>query len=243
MCCDANRNRQKDAHGNAALDVVLFLPLALFFLFVVTDGGLTLVQQAELRDSVRAGLHAEYASASPFLLTRDGSDLLSEVDTTAARNLAEHLADELYSRIAPSSETSPRRGVEVSIFLLEIDPKTGALLQASPKRVATSYQPGNSFPQSAIVSSYPYKSREDYLKEELIDPDKEASIYAQNLGPVYQLNGEVNSDLRYASKAAVVYVEVRAVVQGINAEFSKSALGRFYGFQLQHLQPLRSSVN
>ncbi len=229
--------------GNAALDVVLFLPLALFFLFVVTDGGLTLIEQAQLRDSIRAGLHAEYASEIPLTLTADLDQSGSAVNRTAAVALAQHLADELNSRINPDPQSSSRRGVEVSIFAIEVDQQSGKLKLNTLERVATEFQPGNGFPPSSIITDYPYVSSENYLEQNLGQARDQGASFSQPLGPVYLSSGELDLTKRFAGRTLLVYVDVRAVVSGVNAAFAESALGRFYGFQLQHLQPLRLAGN
>ncbi len=241
MFFDAKTSVTGVEKGNAAIDIVLFMPLALFFLFAVTDGGLTLVEQARMRDSIRAGLQTEYDSEQGFALRSRSNAFEKSLSARDAQDLAEHLASSLQAQVQRAQSESPTEAVEVSIFSLRVNPETGNLLPSSAERIATAFGSGSGFPQSALIEGYPYRSRADYIREKL---NAEApSVYAEPLGTVFLSTGEVDSSKRFVEQVFLVYVDARAVVTGINPSFAESALGRFYGFQLQQLQSLRSAVS
>jgi hypothetical protein len=234
--------------GNGLLDVILFMPIGLFFLFAVTDGGLHLVERAAIQDAIRAGLHTEYDTEREFSVVRYSESNEIELDRDEARALAQHFVEEIRNNFSfvtyrAHDEAAPTRSVGVSVFAVDVDPRVGRLYGNAVELLAEEYSTADGFPASSMVSGYPYISRSDYVAAQLAaEADSEASQFAQPGGNVFFDDGQLNVSHRYLSKAILVYVEVRAVTSGTNQAFVKNALGSLYAVQYQQLQSVRSTL-
>ena len=64
--------------GNAILEMVLFVPLALFFLFIAIDAGLSLTQRAGVQDAFRSGVNSLPLFAKEHGASTQTTDLVAQ---------------------------------------------------------------------------------------------------------------------------------------------------------------------
>ena len=244
MCLvDRQKGSTGSVAGNAALDIVLFLPIALLFLFVVVDAGLLYVERSAVTDAVRAGLHAEYGSERPFQVLVQSLEGDYEVDPVEASDLAEFLLGKILSNLsavhAPSGVGQPRRFVEVSVFGLAIDASSGVVKPNRVERIHSAYSTGQDSLPYADNAEQHYQSREEFIQRTL-DADVGVSRFAEPNAPIHLSTGGFDSVHRFIPTAVLVYVDVRGIADGIHPNFVSSTLGRFYAYQVQQLSAQRT---
>ena len=244
------RRQLLQENGNGILEAVLFLPVGLFFLFVVVDGGIALVERAGINDAVRSGLAEEglyNADASPLYLDSENH---VQINQPALRQLLEGIAEGLERKVSSAkagfhSAEGMTFGIEVSALSFAVDPGSGRILVRNHMELVDSVQtPSSGFAQvGALSPEFPFLRREDYVLQELeaIQPAG-PSEFAQPLALSYRSDAPDEAKLLYLESAILLYVEVRSVTQGINPSYLRSALGKFYTLQLQHLQALRAQL-
>lgn len=237
MCCVVKSER-----GNGALEMILFLPLALFFLFVVTDAGLTYIEQGAVRDAVRSGLHHENRiNAAIYRPYASGAETINHAEL---RRLCEELAEEVFNSLgrakAPLGNSAEADyAVEVSAISLAVDGDRGVLEDTNYKILHTALLPESGFSSAGTADGYPYISREDFLVENLTEDQGQAlSRFALPLGPRYAVHEPASA--RFLPEAIALYIEVRTLPSGINRPYIKSLLGRNYALQHQQLISPRS---
>lgn len=240
--------------GNGALDVLLFMPLGLFLLFVVTDGGLSLVEKAGIADALRSGLNAEVVHAKEERAIQLDEHYALRVDQEALERLASDTADEIAKRVKKTKKKltrsdGPRFGIEVSAIVFDVNPDYGTIEQGDRYRImAQACIPERGIEEeSANISGYPYLSRDDFIRRELRRDalavgQRIPSRYAVPLGLAYRAEDPSRSQLKYLEQSVVLYAEVRAVTEGINQGYTRKVLGNFYAVQEQELHMLRTQV-
>ncbi|MCB0323171.1 MAG: hypothetical protein KDD69_06335 [Bdellovibrionales bacterium] len=235
-----------DERGNGPLDVVLFLPLALFFLFVVTDGGLTLIEKGVIRDAIRSGLQGDSSRTSEHPARENDDPSASLIDPEGARHLVQELAQAVASQLERARPTTgessaPHFGVRVSALEIGVNPNTGALAPGARYRTIAAHEIGSL--DGATVEGYPYESRENYLANAL-ERDAAASIsrFARPAGVQFSVLGDA-PQARFLARTLALHIEVRAVAGGTNRSFIRAALGRFYALQEHHLRTARTYRN
>ena len=222
----ALKDQMDPQRGTAFVETLLFTPLALFFLFVVTDAGLFLVSQGTVRDCLRSGVHSEVL----FRVT----DEAGSADIVAA-----NVADEIIRGLerarffaATSSYT-----VRTAVLELSVNANSGRI-ESSVSRVLASTE-------RETIASYrrPAELQPDmdsYLREQLeTETHKEPSVYALPLGIVYQAQAPTESHLGYLPKTYLLYAAVDGIPAGLSAGYVRSVLGTFYTLHEQRLQVLR----
>lgn len=226
--------------GDAILDLVVFMPLFLFFLFVVVDGGLAWRSQAATRDAIRAGLNASglrTKKLGPLNFTLDNG---LQYDHEKAEELSEDVAAQLAGWIAPLVQQNTKYGtpfkVSVAPLVLSIDQQSG--------RIDSSYwgsekHSGNIlFDITQEIPDFKLRSKEDFVQAKLVS-DQPPSQYAL---PTSQGLGVAGVGMGYMEKTVLLYVEVTALPWGTNSEFVKKVLGGYFGLQDQELIILRSQL-
>ena len=97
--------------------MLLFMPLALLFLFVVTDAGVMLAEKGAITDAVRAGLNVE-GEWGPGKVRGISAD-------EGVRTIVERVANEIAANVRRARTALPEGesfGIEVSAFSLDIAP-------------------------------------------------------------------------------------------------------------------------
>ncbi len=229
--------------GNGALDMVLCLPFALFFLFIVTDAGMTFVERGAVVDAVRTGLNAEE------LLTR-GKTLLQMTDSyelvpdqEVIRVLTKQIADEIFLRVDNGrwqmrQEGAANFAVEVSALALCVDALTGELCASQSYEILfTAVKPES---LSLPLDQTQFLSREEFLKHRFAEEKNMVpSRFALPLGIVYGADDAQGVGMRYQAQVIALYVDVRSNPSGINQAYGRSVLGRAYQVQEQQLHLVR----
>jgi hypothetical protein len=233
--------------GNALLEMALFVPLALLFLFVAIDAGATLLEQAAVRDALRTTLNSEIQNikANDRLLRQDIQNSGSNISIAEPDYYSEELAARLHSRVAASqarfsSSDLGRAGVRIALIRIYINPQSGDLDSTRPYQIITnSVLPEDGLEKSSISSDqFPYISMEDFIEEELQSDG--VNRFVQLSGLSYRSDRPEEPTRRFASSTLVLYTEVRSIANGINQGLTSSLLGRLYALQEQQLRPLRS---
>lgn len=234
--------------GSAIMEMVLFTPLALFFLFAVIDGGLALLQRAAVTDALRAGLNTE------LLYNQDGSVLRFDEQSLSPvvnENQALRLLTALASEIAESVKTVQNYGegetpttfkVTVAGVVVDIDPRTGALGSTNRVVIGPVYAGDANFDLRTEIPQYDSVSSEDYIENELItERGKLPSSLAIPIGVDYGA-AEESVTVRYLDKAVLLYAGVEGTSKTPFNAPTKSLLGTLYGIHEQHLMLLRTQL-
>ncbi len=231
--------------GTAILEMVFFTPLMLLFLFLVIDGGLTLLEKAAITDALRAGIHTEALFSREASLLQVSENLSLEVSPdpeSLLGQVASEVAENMASIQGYKAEEIPDSfRVTLAAVLLEIDPQTGKV--KSHRTIGTISLPDHagSFRLQEYNPEYPYRTMEDFVARELEERDDEFGLAS---GPIYDpILGGTQGELRYLDRAVALYGEVTARPRGINARYVKSVLGNFYALQDQVLVPLRTQLS
>lgn len=228
---DAFRNCSSP--GNALVEMVLFLPLALFLATVVIDAGFALGEKALLASALRAGLavlSTEEEKANTCLMA-DNSPCENR------KKIASNIANEIWEQLsflpkAPLS-VSPTAKVRVSVLNLAVDQRSGTL--SSLPRIESTFTvtlPGNGPDAPDFCGDGQVPSADDYLKRILTSPPGISSPYAI---AAPSADGQRN----YLSTATVVYAELTAVNSGLYSKLLSRLFGLCYITHEQELVPLR----
>ena len=205
--------------GNAILELVLFVPLALFFLFVAIDAGLSLIQRAGVQDAFRSGINSLPVYARQHGLTAAMVD-----------SVAEEISSNLANQFSLYPDSSNNFYVNVSMYEVEIDTNTGALNSFS---IVANKEIGG-LSQSNTIKSFADKN--DFISQRLVTTST-LSKYAEPAAFVNFSNS--NSRQVYQENSHVLYAEVRAIPVGVNSSYLTSALGGLYSIQVQELELIR----
>lgn len=226
----------RNTRGNAMLETVLFMPLALFFLFIVIDTGLSLLQRASLEDDFRSAIHSTAAYAKTI------SPLsVQEFDEENIRDLVNSVSEELFSNVSSSFGVLPDASdslfaVSVVAFELSItaEGQTGSIEQLSRTEIPVQGL-------SAVASKVPstqFLSMQEFINLEL-DQDTQSTVskYAHPVGFMHTAEGGSNDN--YKNRSILIYVELRAIPKGLNLAFVGQTFGQFFSIQKQSLRAIR----
>lgn len=229
------------------LGILLFLPLALFFLFIVIDAGLALIEKAAISNALRAGFNGEAhisQGENPFQLTSTGIELDRTTLTTEIQNIAEDILSKMVAALhQPSERVLHNVKVTVVAIPLEVNSENGVIignLHQGQLRVVvgdTNFDLHQAAPDFAIIS------QEQFIEEQ-IDRGDEAhpSPFALPAGVRYQPENSNSAPLLYLSQGVALYGEVTALARGNNSRYVKQVLSHFYGLQEQQLRGLRGGL-
>ncbi|MCC6219951.1 MAG: pilus assembly protein [Deltaproteobacteria bacterium] len=222
--------------GNGLLETVLFTPLALFFLLVVTDAGLYLVRKSVFTNAVRAGLasRAHHANSSPLYL-----------DSNFALRVDEGVLEEILDGVVKETSDAVTKGMSSASFddyklravgvVFEVDEHSGKLLRYSFNGSAESH--GN-FSLKTRAPRYPYKTQETFLREQLDHANSlSPSSYSVPTGPIVDPQTGYASN-RYYGISLGIYVELTALTGGYAPSAVKNSLGEYFAIQQQELELL-----
>ncbi len=233
--------------GNALLEMALFVPLALLFLFVAIDAGATLLEQAAVRDAMRTALNNEIQNikANERLLRANTQDMAPAIGVAEPELYIEEVAERLRTDILKSQSRFStavlgKTGVRVALVRIYINTQSGEADSTRPYEVLTNrILPEDGLQKASISSdSFPYLSMEDFIAAEL--KTKDVSQFVQFSGLSYRADQPEQSARRFAGSTLLLYTEVRTIASGINQGLTSSLLGRLYALQEQQLRPLRS---
>ena len=176
--------------GNSVLELLLFLPIALFFLFVVIDAGLSLIQKAAINDAFRSGVNSLPAYVkSEQNNYPDREQLYTQVVSRLAQEISSNVS-EVYSTYDSSAG-----GFEVlaNLYRVSIDPLSGKTLSLTPELVA-SFKQGQLSNANLLKS---FASIDDYL-DKVFSADllNAVSSYAE---PLAYINSPVDSAISVLS--------------------------------------------
>jgi hypothetical protein len=237
--------------GSGTLDIVLFMPLALLFLFVLTDAGLGFVEKAAITDAIRAGVNAAGRHANREALFKTGPGNQLEVEQVFVQHLVDGIAREIVQRVsrgkfALKQTGMPRFAVEVAALLVRINADTGALNSSEPYTMtAVSNVPGNNIAEYIDnASGVSYVTREDFIEQEMKkEQGSSPSSYSVPLGLVYHAGQPGAVGFKYLDNSLVLFVEVRNIAEGINPSYTRAVLGRLFTLQEQQLHLVRAQLH
>jgi hypothetical protein len=233
---------KKQEAGNSLLEMLLFTPLALFFLFAVIDGGLLFRDKAAVTEAVRSGINS-----SPTL-----PGYSKFIDSSGEENDSLPDSDELLQGIADEVAANIRRSqgihadnpaydtfrVSAALVRMDIDPDSGRLIQsriASPE--AQSPKQG-SFDIRQAAPDFPHQAIGDFVQDSLSeDALRPVSSFASPAAAVFRFGESAQS--RYRSHAYAICVEVTALPKTISAGLTKILLGKYFALEEHQLLPLR----
>ena len=241
------RFMNKGAKGNVLLDLVLVAPIALLLLFVGIDSGLTYIERSAVYDSLRAGLNAEALISKKVQLYSYGAGKRFEIDSEelefAANEVAKEIASNISHAVRPiTNDGIAQVGIEVSALLLNVDPESGKInLNDEFEVLTTARIPDNGVDDPHLnIAGYSYRSAKEFISAQIeADSANSASRFAVPLGISYDAENPDSPSQRYLEKALVLYAEVRTITAGVNQNYVKRVLGRFYALQEQQIRSLR----
>ena len=229
------RHRNINA-GNAALETVLFTPLALLFLFVGVDAGFALVERATIQDAIRSSLNSEI-----LYQQRKGISVLgeNEINFDELELLLESLGAQITKHLAAAqnyreNENPGTFKVKLAGVLLEVDENTGQIQRFETLKPLIEKPEG---PLSLTTTNLNALSINEFIENEL---QTNGLSYALPLSPIYSAGA---TTLNFLPNSLAIYLEVSAQARGINPLITKSILGQFYVVQEQHLTLLRKQLS
>lgn len=217
----------KNACGNAALEMLLCTPIALFFLFAVTDTGLTFIQSAGLRDAIRAGIAAEARSGkeAPALTLNESGEFVesSRADLAdTARRIAQSIeANVLQSKVYGVNDANPMFEIEVTPVMVGINAETGKLELDSIEVGAAVRSPAS---VSAAALDCAQEQPGDFVTAQLgANQGELPSRYAVPAGFTF---GGGSAQAVFVPKGLFFHVRTRVLPGSINAGFVAGILGK-----------------
>jgi len=235
-----------NTRGNMMLEMVLFTPLAMLFLFVVIDGGLAYREKAAVFDAVRAGINTVGLYDREGAIFELDSNFDLQFNPAQTQNILSNVAAEISSNI---NQVKGREGdapaddfkVSVSALTLDIDPSSGEMTgwqEASsfsiPEGPGNPYLPTNS-------GEYDIIPRAEYLNEFLSSGGEGVSRYAIPLSQAYD-SGSGEGELEYLPQSALIFVEAEALTNGVNHSYVKSVVGKYFAVLDRQVLLMRTQV-
>lgn len=207
--------------GNAALELVLFAPVALFFLTAVIDGGLFLTDSAAAIDTIRTSARQQAA----FSTARLGATDNEAEEQAFLANVKQNIADS-FRLTAKDHETEAE--VCTALIRLTFDAFSGAFqgVQARLVEPQTSCSHATSMPE--IVSNLARSASAQI-------PSPHAAISAYIYDPLNQLPPTES----FAPQATYLYVHTKLKPRGLHGGAVQALLGKRYELNEEGLFPLR----
>ena len=233
--------------GNTLVEMLLFTPLALFFLFVVIDGGLTLRERSVITDAIRSGLNSHSVQSGFSSLTfgarSDDSGALQDSDILLAgvvREISKNIAN---SRGLFAAAPFSNFKVTGALITLDFDPQSGKLIAHQVSKPYLSSPPGSTFDIQQTVPGYPHISIDSFVENLLMrDYSRERSSYAIPLSRIADLNRPSQRAL-FMNRALALCIEVSALPVTMSPMMTKTILGQFYAVEEHQMLPLRVQIS
>ncbi len=222
--------------GNGALELILFIPVALFFLFIIVDVGLYIGDRAKVDDLVRSMLHDVNTYSEALNLLDLNSDFSLEVNEKNAKDFVKKLSSDFYNKVLEE-----RKGegfsLEVSLFKLSFNPSTGSLLYK--KEIYSSGRKGG-FSLRTKVPEYPYITKEEYIKK-IIKNSKEQTPFSKKTSIRYNIKkGSYSSENKFSPLTLIIYIELETESHSISGSTIRTLLGHYLGTQSQGVETIRT---
>jgi len=239
-------NLRNNQHGTSILEMLMFTPIALLFIFVGTDSALRFVEQASVVDAIRSSLKAEATRLDElplFDFSINGEATINESSLqVAAQGVFQNIKEQieiaksgLPSGSEQASQASPHRReqqIEVIPFIVPVDSISGRLDTSG-----ITYYPSS----EQNTSQYGNVDPSDITK--LLDSSQQDSDVASNYAIILGQNHQAStSTLRYFDKALFLYIRVKGQTNGITPGSNDSSLSLSSLFEIEerHLVPLRT---
>lgn len=219
-------------YGNSILEMLISIPIALSFLFVVCDIGLSYLDRALISDAVRESMHeyspSQYNSnVSPmFRVTRDGPEINLESIALHSERIASRFQEVMSERRVSFLQESSLQRVKIIVTPIELSINTdsGEVLGINklPSVIA-----GNT--ALSLGDNVKKVSEDVFLTERLSISG--AGAYALPSGQTGQ---------RYLPLSLGVLLSVEAVSPSINPYVRDLVLGSSMGIQIHEFQLVRN---
>lgn len=238
--------------GNGVLEMLLCTPLALLFLFVAVDGGISQLEKEALVDSLHTGvIDGSRFLQNQSLFSIDDSNGLA-LNREAVQTMVSGIARALDNKVVAAKRGYISNGVTVSKYkivvsaiLMPVNPESGEISGnfLNGEVITTAVEPsrGANFNLPEEVPTFPYVTEADFVNHELsANSNSLPSPFAIPLGVSYRADNPEAIKLTYSDQTIIIYAEITSLPTGLNPAFAKSVLGRFYGLQLQELLSVRT---
>lgn len=206
--------------GNALLELLLVLPLAMLFLFSATDIGLRYLEDAKVNDIIRSSSSEVIVSVQDLLGTAQQiSRRIEHQLLLAKRGLGYEQGDVL---------------VEVAAVELAIKPATGEL-QFEGVRFGPLVP--SSLSSSRILPYSDSEFRLKLLQRLATDSKKQQSLFAvpSGIGDFAKHQGQLFRDRSFA-----VLISVKTVSKAMNRQYTKLLFGEEHRVSQVQLLPIRN---
>ncbi|MFN8390273.1 MAG: TadE family protein [Bdellovibrionota bacterium] len=211
-----------EPHGTAMLEMVLFTPLALLFLFAAIDVGLFFHEKAALADAVRSGMNVHLASKH---LHGIADSYTERLEPESVLGLLREVAEGIRENVLNSRDQKGAPDVEVQVsahlFRATTDPSDGSLIEIMSEGDSAVY------PQlmTPRVSSFNKPIRCERFMEELARESKTSGrfLYSLPLAPVYRSDTE--PEVRYLPRILLLCSEVTATPRALTMRLTSGLLG------------------
>lgn len=216
--------------GNSMLEMLLFAPVALFFLVAVIDVGMSFRDRSGIIDATRSAIIA-HPAALPILETFDPE---SGFNTGEQRQflvkMSEQISDGIHrSRGDHAIRAEQQPFIRVSLVKLSIDPHTGTVAASSIVQPEVILNPNN-------VTKCGDADLADVVAAKL--SAESGTSYALPLANVFNGSSE-----RYMPYSYLVAAQVCSRAIGIGGESTAAIAGRFFDFHDEQMLPLRIQPN
>lgn len=221
--------------GTPSFEFLLYLPIALLFLFVATDAGLNFLERAALSDALRSGLNSEALCVRRIETARAAESLSPLPAASHAIEVASCIASEISNTVIHQSRfgtplTAGDFRLTISLVTLNIDRGNGTLTGVSVDALPLSDSLAGTLNLADRVPSFPLRQQEDFISDELRDDwGRAPSRFAL----------PASESSRYLETTIGIYAELAAVSRGTNSMVLRSVIGRTFAVQLQGFSPLR----
>lgn len=242
-----------NAAGNGVLEMLLCAPLALFFIFVAVDGGMSHLEREALLDALHTGVISGARQIQKESLYDTNADNTLTVNNTTVRNLTDGVANAINERVRSakgrflnSNDTATSHyKVVVSALLLPVNKESGEIQStfAGAEVLAMAVKPEATpaFDLRNAIPNFPVVSQADFVDAELGgEPEATPSRFALPLGVSYRADNPNSIQKSFLDQTVIIYAEITAIPNGINLGYAQRALGSFYGLQLQELLSVRT---
>ena len=232
--------------GNCVLEMLLFTPLALFFLFAVIDGGLTFREKSAVVDAIRSGilsqaLHRGFNTITSAEFVESLDIPAEQVDQMLSGVTAEVAENILRSRGQPENAEIKDFRVSAALVALNVDNATGELVSHRTLNPIITYPAHSVFNISDLVPDFPHRSIQAFVADSLaLEYSRTPSSYAVPLTIAREHNGLRHSFLQ---RTLLLCVEVTALPKSFAPVISRNLLGRYYAVEEHQLMPLRMQLN
>lgn len=225
----------KRCPGNALLEMILYLPLVLMFLFVVTDAGLALFTKTAVEDAFRGSINKQISS-KVSLISLDEQNTI-RVDPSSARALSFLICQEvansagaIYREGDPAA--APSFVITAEAVEIAVDPQTGRALGF--QYVAQSRCVIGALDAESINRSTAIPSADDFI-------DQQLNVHADGLSP-FAVPAGGGPAAGFLPVSAAVYLELSAAAPGLNPQVTSSLIGGLFAIHQQQLAAVRTKI-